>query len=114
MTDIPLWRRFLGVPRTRLGWWSFALAALFFVLLKLVFVWGSQTGYDRRTFFSDPVMGGLPLTAAACGVSTGVISGLGIFGKRERSFLVFITLALGAFVAYFVSGTVASGMSGRH
>jgi hypothetical protein len=110
MTDIPLWRRFLGVPRTRLGWWSFALALLFFVLLKAVFVWGSQAGHDRRTFFSDPIMGGILLAAAACGVSTGVTSGLGIFWKRERSFLVFITLALGAFVAYFVSGTIASGI----
>jgi hypothetical protein len=41
-------------------------------------------------------------------------SGLGIFRKRERSLLVFATLALGALVAWFVSGEIASGIVGQH
>jgi hypothetical protein len=114
MADSPLWRRFFWVPGTLLGWWSLALALGFFMFLKLVFVWGDQPGHDRSTLFSDPIMALTVLAAGACGISAGMTSGLGIFRKRERSLLVFATLALGALVAWFVSGEIASGIVGQH
>jgi membrane associated rhomboid family serine protease len=113
MTDTPLWRRFLGVPDTRPGWWSLALALGFFVFLALIFLWGRRTGHDRSTFFSDPIMAATVLATGACGVCAGLTGAAGVLWKHERSVLVFAAIVLGAFVAYFAIGEIASGTVGR-
>lgn len=63
MASRPLWRRMLGWPETRAGWWAVGLTAAFFVLLGLFqsLVAGGQRG---DTFFSNP---SLALTILAAG-----------------------------------------------
>lgn len=56
---------FLGLPRTRLGWWSIGLAITFLVLFPL---WLFYALYLRRiprpTFFSDPLHAFLLLSSS--------------------------------------------------
>lgn len=91
-----LWRR-LAYPTTRLGWLSIALAALFFVFLKLVFLWGDQPGHDRSTFFSDPVMAFMLISTAVSGITAGAVAVVALF-KQERSIIVVLVVLLGLFV----------------
>lgn len=104
-THRSLWRR-LAYPSTGLGWWSVALAVLFFVFLKLVFVWGEQPGHDRSTFFSDPVAAITLIGTAVSGIAAGALAAVAVF-KQERSIIVFLAIALGLFVLYFSLGELA-------
>jgi hypothetical protein len=99
------WRG-LAYPSTRLGWWSVALGALFFVFLKLVFVWGDQPGHDRSTFFSDPVAAFTLLGTAVSGIAAAAVAVVAMV-KREHSIFVLLVFLLGLFVLYFSLGELA-------
>ena len=84
----PLWRRFLGLPATRLGWWSVGLAAGFFV-----FVWLSYNLGDH------PVIALLLLIGASVsGIGGGVAAVVAFFRKSERSFILVPIVLLGLLV----------------
>jgi hypothetical protein len=100
----PLWRRILGPPRTRAGWWSVALAGafvVFFVLFQALVAAGQRGG---DTFFSNPSLALTILTAGAAAIAGGVTAGVAIEAKGERSLLVIVVLLLGLFVLTFVLG----------
>ena len=46
---------FVGMPRSRLGWWSVGLAALFLGLFVAWLLYVQATPIARPTFFSDPL-----------------------------------------------------------
>ena len=54
-------------------------------------MWGHRAGNPRAGFSADPLMAVLVIATAACGIATGLASGIGIFVKRERSLLLFLT-----------------------
>jgi hypothetical protein len=85
---------------------------LFFVLLKLIFVWGDQPGHDRSTFFSDPVAAFTLLGTAVSGIAGGAVAVAAMI-KHERSIIVFWVFLLGLFVLYFSLGHLV-GHHGGH
>ena len=99
----PLWRRFLGLPATRLGWWSVGLAAAVFVFVGLIF------------FLDQPLRSMLPNTpvghsigmllvvllligASVSGIGGGVAAVVAFFRKSERSFILVPVVLLGLLV----------------
>jgi hypothetical protein len=91
-------RRYLALPHTLLGRWSAALFAAFWVLLALFF---AAVSAGARGFVW-PLWGTI-IPAAVCAIS-GLITGVfAVVRKQERSLLVFLAVAWGTFVAWFVS-----------
>lgn len=106
--DDPLWRRILGWPSTRLGWWSVGLLIGFFVffsLFSLLVEFGQRGG---ETFFSNPWLASTMLVAASSAIAAGVTALVAVFGRRERSLLSILALLIGMFVLTFVLGEIVS------
>jgi hypothetical protein len=102
----PLWRRILGWPSTRLGWWSVGLLIGFFVffsLFTLLVEFGQRGG---ETFFSNPWLASTMLVAASSAIAAGVTAVVAIFGRHERSLLSILALLIGMFVLAFVLGEI--------
>jgi hypothetical protein len=101
----PLWRRFIRLPDTRLGRWSFGLGLAFFGLFPLWLVYAMYLRpIQRPTFFSDPLHAVLLLGAAAAAITSGFVGVLAMVAKRERSFTVLLGVLVGAFVLYWTIG----------
>jgi hypothetical protein len=97
---------FVGVPRSRLGWWSISLAITFVVLFVLWWFYVSWRPIARPTFFSDPLHACLLLGAAAAGITGTIVGVLALVAKRERSFMILLSVLLGAFVLYCTIATI--------
>lgn len=93
---------FVGMPRSRLGWSSVGLAALFLGLFVAWLLYIQATPIARPTFFSDPLHACLILGAAVASISGAIVGVLALVAKRERSFLILLSVLLGAFVVYLV------------
>lgn len=91
----------VGMPRTRIGWWSIGLAITFFALFVLWLLYVLVTPMARPTFFSDPLHAILILGAAAAAITGAIIGALALVVKRERSFMIVLSILLGAFVLYW-------------
>jgi hypothetical protein len=89
------------MPRTRLGWWSIGLATTFLVLFVLWLLYVQATPMARPTFFSDPLHAVLILGAAAAAIAGAIVGVLALVAKRERSFIILLSVLLGAFVLYW-------------
>ena len=98
---------FVGMPRSRLGWWSTGLAVLFLGLFVAWLLYVRATPIARPTFFSDPLHACLLLGAAAVGITGAIVGVLALVAKRERSFLILLSVLLGAFVLYWTIGSLA-------
>lgn len=101
MNEHPLGRRILGLPSTRLGWWSVGLGLGFFALLML---WQglNRAGYGGgEAFFEHPFVTSLVLAAMGSAIAGGVTSFMSILRSRERSLLVFASLGVAIFVFLF-------------
>jgi uncharacterized membrane protein len=101
MNEHAIGRRILGLPASRLGWWSVGLEVAFFALLML---WQglNRAGYGgREAFFEHPFVTSLVLAAMASALAGGVTSFMSILRSRERSLLVFAALAVAIFVFLF-------------
>src|SRR5437667_10338043 len=85
---------FVGMPRSRLGWWSTGLAVLFLGLFVawLLYVWA--TPIARPTFFSDPLQACLLLGAAAAAITGAIVGVLALAAKLERSVLILLSVLL--------------------
>jgi hypothetical protein len=95
-------------PGTRTGWWAVGLVIVFFVFLKFLFILGAQTGHDRGTFFSDPMMAFALLGTATSGIAAGAMA-LVAMRKRARSIIVFLAFLQGVFVLWFTIGALNGG-----
>lgn len=94
---------FLQRPGTRMGWWAAGLAAAFVVMLiisAIVVVPASEVTSNvgwRQTW--------LPfwfIFMLLCGLAAGVVGLIAVIKKHERSWLVWLTILLGAFVLFLV------------
>ncbi|MDQ7794638.1 MAG: hypothetical protein RDU89_09550 [bacterium] len=96
-------QRFLSPPATRAGRWSVGLAAAFLVLF-IINITVFQPGWSEALKTWWEVL--LPFYAAAmlaCALAGGVC-GLVALGRRERSWLVWLSLLPGLMVAVFLAG----------
>jgi hypothetical protein len=89
-----LWQR----PSTRLGWWAVGMVLAFvamFVINVTVIVPASENAPNawwRQTW--------LPffwIFMLLCGIAAGVVGLIAVIRKNERSWLVWLTILLGAF-----------------
>jgi hypothetical protein len=79
----PLWRRFLSLPHTRLGWWAVGLASL---VLSLTLI---DLAIDLpRSVVLETI---LLITAIVAALAGGVVGALAL-GSGERSLLVWGSL----------------------
>ena len=104
MNLYPLWRRILGLPASKLGWWSVGLECVFAALFML---WRglSEAGYGGgATFFEHPFVAAIVLAATTSAIAGGVTSVVAILRRRERSLLVFLSLLWALFVFLFALG----------
>ncbi len=86
-------RRFFGLPRTALGWWSVWVAFGFFVFMTLFWQQAGQPGRNRSTFFSDPVNAACLIGAFGSALIAMLLAVTAMLWKRERSW-VFIPVIL--------------------
>jgi hypothetical protein len=99
---------FVGAPRSRLGSWSISLAITCVVLFVLWWFYVMRwRPIARSTFFSDPLHACLLLGAAAAGITGAIVGVLALVAKRERSFLILLSVLQGAFVLYWTIGSLA-------
>ena len=92
---------FTGLPQTRTGWWSIGLAITFMALFGLWLLYVQATPMSRPTFFSDPLHAVLILSAATAAIIGAIAGALALVAKRERSFMILLSVLLGAFVLYW-------------
>ena len=98
----PLRRRIWGWPSTRLGWWSVGLAATFVVLwiINSTVFMPSTVEVPWRTVVL-PFYG---IFMMLCGLAAGIVGLIAVVRGHERSWLVWLTMLPGLFVAFFVLG----------
>ena len=94
-------RKFLGLPQTRLGWWSIGCAAIFVLLFMLWLLYLKATPMERPTFFSDPLHAVLILGAAVSAISGAIVGTMAFLVKHERSLLPLLSIIVGGFVLYW-------------
>jgi hypothetical protein len=104
-------RRFLGWPRTGLGWWAVALGLGFFFFLAFLFMGlaAGQNGGDH--FFHNPWLAYSLLSSAASAICGGITAATAIARKCERSIVLFLIVLLAAFVIYFAVGEMTESRS---
>jgi hypothetical protein len=100
--DQPLRRRILGRPSTRPGWWSVGLGASFVVLWIInstVFMPSIVLVPWRQAIL--PFYG---IFMLLCGLAAGIVGLVAVIWRRERSWLVWLTILPGLLVLVFVVG----------
>lgn len=93
---------FLSRPRTKLGWWSVALAATFVVLFII-----NATVFMPSTVEAAWRQAVLPFYAIAmlsCGLAAGIVGLIAVIRRHERSWLVWLTMLPGLMVVTLVLG----------
>ena len=98
---------FVGLPRSRMGWWSIGLAVTFVALFVLWWLYVTWRPINRPTFFSDPLHACLYICATVAAITGAVIGVFATMAKRERSFLILLSVVLGTVVLYWTIGTLA-------
>jgi hypothetical protein len=96
------------MPETRLGKWAAILAAVFVFGFIISFV-AAQMFYNALGMFSVAVV----MVMDGAGVAALILSLISIIKKHERSFVVFLSLAVGlyalAFLVFLAWLTISSG-----
>jgi hypothetical protein len=95
------------VPRSQIGGWSIGLAVLFLGLFVAWLLYVQATPMARPTFFSDPLHACLYIGATVAAISGAIVGVLAVMVKRERSFLILLSILLGAVVLYWTIGSLA-------
>ncbi|MFH1597877.1 MAG: hypothetical protein ABIB97_02285 [Patescibacteria group bacterium] len=91
------------MPKTKLGKWSVSLCGAFIVFLALFYVLVATGQRGGDTFFSNWALT-IPILLAAIGGIGGFVIGLmAIFKQRERSWLVYLAVVIGALVTFFTA-----------
>ena len=95
-----------GLPKTVLGRWSVASAAVFFIFMTVFFALVTSGVRGGDTFWSEWRLS-VPIVAAAiCGIGAAATGLLALFRRKERSLLVILATLLGLFIAFFAAGEV--------
>ena len=84
-----VWRR----PSSRLGWWAVGLAAVFllmYVVNSVVFV--GVLGTRATPAWLQPLLIFYGFLLLFCGLAAGILGLIAILRRRERSWLVWLTL----------------------
>lgn len=91
------------LPKTILGKWSVGLIVIFFLLFVLfnLLVASGQRGPGFNPWLAFTI-----IPAGISGISAFFTGIIGIIKKKERSLLVFLSVALGLFVLIFLLGEV--------
>ncbi len=95
-------RRFLSPPRTRIGKWSVALAAIFvvlFVLNSVLFV----SGFVRMPL-QETIGPFYALLMVGCGLAAGIVGLIAVVRRGERSWAVWLAILPGLFMLTLLLG----------
>jgi hypothetical protein len=91
-----MWRRFLSLPKTRLGWWSVGFTAAF-----LLYLFALTIGVSALEAENLPGIGlfmfGVTLAAAATGL-------MAVLRRGERSILMIFPVFIGVSVLFMEIG----------
>ncbi len=99
------------MPKTRFGKWSVWLIIIFFALFILVQIIAAvgrgQGAFERDSFNIYQIL--IPSTiipAGICGIAAFITGMMSILKRKEQSALVFLAVAIGFFVIFFVLGEI--------
>jgi len=98
----PSGRSIFGWPSTRPGWWSVGLGGTFvvlFIINSTVFMQLTTEAPWQQTLL--PFYG---IFMLLCGLSAGILGLIAVLRRRERSFLVWLTLLPGLLVLFLLLG----------
>ena len=79
---IPLWKRFLSLPKTGLGWWSVGMTATSLVLLIFGVLVFEALVVEAAC---EGVIGTQAITMFLCGLAGGVLGLIAVVRRHERS-----------------------------
>jgi len=96
------------MPKTSQGKWSIGLIVAFFLLLELHFFLLKSGQRGGETFFSNLTLAINLIISGLSGISSFFTGAYAILKMKERSLLVFISTAIGAFVLIFWLGEILS------
>ncbi|MDH4140720.1 MAG: hypothetical protein OEV43_09145 [Coriobacteriia bacterium] len=100
---------FLATPSSKRGRWSMWLAVAFIALFAVnsfVFMPTSDVANPTMETMRRVVLPFFGIGMMLCGLAAGVVGLIGIIKDRERSWIVWLTLLPGAFVAFFLLGEI--------
>lgn len=94
------------MSKTPLGKWSLGLIIAFFVLFGLgqLEVAMGQTGGE--TFFDNPLLSLTMLGAVLTGAASFLVGLVAVMKQRERSWLVYLAMLIGAWILTFALGEI--------
>lgn len=94
-------------PKTKLGKWSVGLVSAFFLLAAtgnlIIYLQGPR---NDETFFDNPLLSIVMLSAIVSAISGFVTGLIGITKGKERAVLVFAATLVGLFMLFFAVGEV--------
>jgi hypothetical protein len=99
--------RYVGPPSTALGRWSVLLEAGSLVALGGLALLLGIPPQGGSPFLANPFLSLLLVVAAAAGVVAGVVSGVAIARRGERSLHDVLTLVLAVFLAWVAFAELA-------
>ena len=101
----PMWRKFLSLPHTRLGWWAVGLSGVGVALVFMLFMLGRFFG-----IIPEGPVGALLTTLLITGLLGGGVVGSIALGTAERSLLVWVAqVPTALFFAFFTSFFLGEG-----
>ncbi len=102
-------RRFFGLPRSALGWWSVWVAFGFFVFMTLFWQQAGRPGRDRSTFFSDPVNAACLIGAFGSALVGMLLAVVAMVWKRERSWAMYPVILSGLHALIWTVAALGGG-----
>jgi hypothetical protein len=99
-----MWKKFLSLPKTRLGWWSVRLAATSVVLFA--FGYGLFEVLAVEVPWEGVIITLLGIAMLSCGLAGGIVGLRAIVRRHERSWLAWLAMVPGLAALVFLIGEV--------